>query len=161
MKLDDPIWFEVEGGYRTPYNPSPVLHQLEVGRDSDRSAICFDELWGELHHQGDVGLASYLSVPQLVRIGIDKGLFDWNLLGLCSVIEQQRHLGNNPPLPTEFKNYYDNGLARLKQFIISNITRELDKETLRTALSALATCTGQIKLGKAILELDDDVLEEF
>jgi hypothetical protein len=44
---------------------------------------------------------------------------------------------------------------------MSNISKELDDETFRTALSALATCYGQIKLGKAILELDDDVLKEF
>ena len=161
MTLEDKLWKNLQGGYGTNYDASIPLKQLEGATDKAKIGKILEELWDELHHQGDVGLASYLAVPQLVRIGRDKGLFDWNLLGLCSVIEQQRHLGNNPPLPTEFKNYYENGLARLKQFIISNITRELDKETLRTALSALATCTGQIKLGKAILELDDDVLEEF
>jgi hypothetical protein len=95
---------------------------LEETQDKEKIKIIFEELWNELHHQGDVGLASYLAVPQLVRIGKTKGLFDWNLLGLCSVIEQQRHLGQNPPLPTEYKDYYENGLMELKQFIVSNIS---------------------------------------
>jgi hypothetical protein len=161
MTLEDKLWKSLQGGYRTDYNASVPLRQLEETSDKEKIKKIFEELWSELHHQGDVGLASYMAVPQLVRIGTNKGLFDWNLLGLCSVIEQQRHLGQNPPLPSEYENYYFNGLNQLKQFITSNINRQLDKETLRTALSALATCSGQVKLGKAILELDDDVLDEF
>lgn len=42
----------MHGGYRIPYDASAPLIQLEAGRH------VWDELWNELHHQGDVGDAS-------------------------------------------------------------------------------------------------------
>lgn len=161
MTLDDNLWKKLQGGYKTIYDASIPLRQLEGTEDKEKIKEVFDELWNELHHQGDVGLASYLALPQLVRLGKSKGLFDWNLLGLCSVIEQQRQLADNPPLPAEFREYYESGLKELKQFVLANIDSEKDKTTFRIALSALATSSGNIKLGKAIMELDDDVMNEF
>jgi hypothetical protein len=161
MTLDDKLWKELQGGYRIDYDASVPLRQLEATKDEKEIRQIYEELWNELHHQGDVGLASYLALPQLVRIGKSKGLFDWNLLGLCCVIEQQRHLGHNPPLPKEHANYYNEGLKELKQFIVDRISAEKDELTVRTALSAFATCAGQIKLGKSIMNLDDDVMDEF
>ena len=162
MKLTDKIWQGLDGGYRVTYDASIALKQLEQTTDPATIKTLLDELWNELHHQGDVGLASYLSVPQLARLAKTKRLFDWSLLGLCSVIEQQRHLGTNPDLPSEFHDYYHKGLADLKQFVIDNIHKDLDDTTFNIALSTLATCSGQIKLGKAISELvDNDTMDEF
>jgi hypothetical protein len=162
MKLTDKIWQDIDGGYKVPYDASVPLRLLEETCDPKIIKRIFEELWNELHHQGDVGLASYLALPQLVRIAKLKGLFDWNLLGICCVIEQQRHLGDNPNLPQEFQTYYEQGLVDLKQFVLSNLDRNLDDSTYTMALSVLATCTGQIKLGKAIMGLEDkNILNEF
>ena len=162
MKLTDKIWSEFQGGYKVPYDVSVPLRQLEQTTDPETIKKIWEVLWNELHHQGDVGLASYLAVPQLVRIGKSKGLFDWNLLGLCNIIEQQRHLGDNPTLPSEFQGYYNQGLEDLKQFVLDNINSNLDDTTYTIALSTLATCTGRIKLGKAIMELEDNsIVDEF
>ena len=71
MTLNDNLWKELQGGYRMDYDASVPLRQLEQTTDKKY----MDELWIELHHQGDVGLASYLSLPQLVRkpiLTIDK-----------------------------------------------------------------------------------------
>ena len=162
MELIDEIWQELEGGYRIPYDVSVPLKRLEQTNDPETIRKIWAELWNELHHQGDVGLASYLAVPQLVRIGKSKNLFDCDLLGLCIVIEQQRHLGDNPPLPVEFQNYYDHGLEELKQFVLDNLNRDLDDSTYAFALAAFATCTGRTKLGKAIMELEDkSIMDQF
>jgi len=162
MNLTDKIWKNLEGGYRLPYDASVPLSQLEQTNDPEVIKQIWKELWNELHHQGDVGLASYLALPQLVRIGKLKKLFDWNLLALCSVIEQQRRLGNNPVLPLEFQDYYDQGLADLKQFVIHILRQDMDDDTYVIALATLATCTGRIKLGKAIMELQNkDIVDEF
>ncbi|MFZ6009560.1 MAG: hypothetical protein ACOYXT_04370 [Bacteroidota bacterium] len=162
MTLEDNIWKELEGGYRgTEYDASVPLKKLEEAATREQIDKIFEELWDELHHQGDVGLASYLALPHLVRIARAKGLFDWNVLGICAVIEQQRHLGNNPSLPNEFQEYYNDGLAKLRDFVIANMNKEVDDDTFRMACSALATASGRIKLGKAIMELDEDVLDEF
>lgn len=161
MTLDDPIWKDLEGGYRTEYDASVPLKRLENSITIEQTQEIFEELWDELHHQGDVGLASYLAVPQLIRIAKKKGLFEWNILGLCALIEQQRHLVNNPALPDQYKQYYTNGLSELRDYISATINKEANETTFRMACSALATCSGRIKLGKAIMELDEDVIDEF
>lgn len=162
MELTDKIWKEIEGGYKTLYDASLPLKQLENAEDDETISKVWEELWNELHHQGDVGIASYLAVPQLVRIGIKKHLFDWNLLAICSVIEQQRHLGNNPRLPLEYQDYYKKGISDLKEFVIKNLNKDLDRTTAIMALSTIATCNGKPKMGKAIMEMEDEsLLNEF
>lgn len=73
----------------------------------------------------------------------------------------QRHLGENPSVPPQYLDYYNKGLNDLKAFVVANIDKDLDESTFRIALSALATCDGKIKLGKAILELSEDVMNDF
>ncbi len=101
MDLTDDIWRTLEGGYKITYDASIRLRELEASNDIEVINEIWDELWDELHHQGDVGLASYLALPQLVRIAKLKGYYNWNVLGLCCVIEQQRHLGQNPILDSQ------------------------------------------------------------
>jgi hypothetical protein len=93
ITLEDNLWKELKGGYKTPYDASSALKRLERTSDKQEIDRIFEELWDELHHQGDVELASYLALPQLVRIAKNKNLFDWNVLALSATIEQQRHLG--------------------------------------------------------------------
>ena len=69
LGYDDPIWKELKGGYKVLYNPTVALQKLENGISMSEA---WDELWQELYHQGDVGVASYASVPQLVRIHREK-----------------------------------------------------------------------------------------
>jgi hypothetical protein len=93
LSLTDPRWRSLKGGYRRVYDASGALRRLEEGHD------VWDELWEELHHQGDVGEASYAAVPQLVRISRDGGHRDWNLYALVARIEIERHRKSNPPIP--------------------------------------------------------------
>lgn len=162
MELGNPVWKTLEGGYRTIYDASVPLQLLEMTLNPQEVTKLLDELWENLHHQGDVGTASYLSVPQLARIARKKHLVDYSLLGLCSVIIQQSHSENNPGLPTIFIDYYQQGIDDLKKFVMENINNITDDTTYTIALSTLATCSGKIELGKAIMELcDNDVLNEF
>lgn len=124
MTLEDRLWKELQGGYRIKYDASVPLKQLEAATgDVERNAI-----YDELHLQGEVGLASYLALPRLVRIGKNSAKFDWYLLSLCSAIEQQRHLGDNPPLPPDHKEYYDNGLKELNVSAITNIFQRTTRQ---------------------------------
>ena len=120
-----------------------------------------DELWDNLHHQGDVGLASYLAVPQLGRLAEVKQLFYWKLIGLCAVIEAQRHSGSNPELPAELKGYYTEGLTALRDLVLLNLKNELDADSLRMAFAMLALCDGKVKLGRTLIACDDDVADEL
>ena len=80
MNLDHPIWQELQVGYKADYDVSIPLKLLEASSNKGEMEAIFHELWNELHHQGDVGLASYLALPQLARIARQKNLFDWNIL---------------------------------------------------------------------------------
>lgn len=65
LDLDDDRWKTLTAGYRIPVDLRPLLARLESGRD--RAAVWHD-LWDTLHHQGDVGVGSFVAVPHIVRI---------------------------------------------------------------------------------------------
>src|SRR5881397_662960 len=96
LTLDDPRWTQLEGGYRLPYDPTAALRQLDSG---GHQPAVWDEFWKELHHQGDVGTASYAAIPTLVDIHRRMRELDWNLYALAATIEVERHRRSNPPIP--------------------------------------------------------------
>src|SRR4051812_1018837 len=102
MDLESNIWKTIDGGDNTLYDASVPLKRLLLTNVPDELETVFTELWDNLHHQGDIGLASYLSVPQLVKICINKKSLDWNFVGLCLLIENCRQAEHNPELPPEF-----------------------------------------------------------
>jgi len=160
LTLDDPIWRSAEGGYRMTYDASVALRRLESTRDADEEDELLDELWDNLHHQGDVGLASYMALPQLGRLAKVTKLFYWKLIGLCAVIEAQRHKGSNPELPVGLKGYYMEGLTSLRDLVLRNLRQDLDADSLRMSFAMLALCDGKVKLGRTLLACDDDVADE-
>ena len=161
MDLDNKIWSTLEGGYKIPYDASIVLKQLKSSVDNKIIDSGFKDLWDNLHHQGDVGIASYLSVPEIVTICVDKKSFDWNFIGLCLVIEHCRLSEHNPKLPEQFQNEYFNALNRFEEYLLANFKLIKDPTALRLALALFATLSGQPDLGKSIENLDEDVIAEF
>ena len=101
--LDDSRWGNLTGGYRTRFDPRPVLARLETEQDT---ATTWHELWDELHHQGDVGDASYAAIPHLVRIHRRRGIVDWNTYALVAIIELARTEKQNPGLPAWLEEDY-------------------------------------------------------
>lgn len=55
ISLYDARWLDLTGGYRMSFDPRPLIKRLET--DTDTTGV-WQELWNELHHQGDVGEAS-------------------------------------------------------------------------------------------------------
>jgi hypothetical protein len=104
MDLDDPAWGRLLGGYRVPYDPRKALRALEQGDDTEGA---WAELWNELHHQGDVGAASYAAVPHLVRIHAARGVPDWNTYALVAIVEEARRESRNPRLPANLRDAYE------------------------------------------------------
>lgn len=161
MDLDNRIWATLQGGYKIPYNASIPLKKLSHATRQDEFAIIFAELWNNLHHQGNVGTASYLAVPQLVSICINKKSLDWNFIGLCVLIENCRLEDHNPELPNEYQDHYFESLTQFERYLLLNFKSITDQTALRLTLSLLATVNGQPGLGRAIEILDEDLLPEF
>lgn len=125
LPLDDPRWNELAGGYRMPYDPSDTLRRLASGDD------VWDELWEELHHQGDVGEASYATVPHLVCIAKNLPRRDWNFYGLVSTIEIERHRKSNPPMPRWLIKAYQEAMQGVLELALSDLTSNSDRRVDR------------------------------
>lgn len=155
LSLEDKKWQELHGGYRTPYDVSVALRSMQDGVD------VWDELWEELHHQGDVDIASYAAVPQLVRIACNRTGRDWNFYGLISIIEVARHRKGNPAVPQWLKADYDSAWAKISALALIDIDSKIDSTTTHAILGAVALAKGELKLGAMLSGLDESELDEW
>lgn len=161
LNLDDPKWEEFYGGYKTTYNASIPLRKLKNASRSEEIADLIDELHEELHHQGDVGLASYYSVPHLINSALQKTDNSINIISLIITIELARH-SNNPKIPKDLEKDYRDAILNLGNLGISLIEGNWNLEVGTTSLAAIALSKGQIELAKAITILEDpSTLLEF
>jgi hypothetical protein len=162
IELNDNRWKEFDGGYRMPYDASIPLKRLEESTSAEEIDSVFAELWDELHHQGDVGLASYFSIPHIIRIAKEKKLFNYNVFGLVTTIEIERHK-DNPKLPEEFEESYLHSIQiELPELIKEVMIDKWDVTLASTVLSALAVSKGHIEMADAISKMEDkDLVKEF
>jgi hypothetical protein len=156
--LDDPRWAGLNGGYRIPYDPRPALRQLEANW-LDQSA--WSELSQELHHQADVGEASYAAVPALVAIGRRVPERGWNFYGLLATIEAERHARDNPAIPNWLVDEYRSAWADLLSLALDDVRTTRDPYVVQTALAVISLAKGLTKLGFLILGLDESELDEL
>jgi len=155
ISLDDPKWRDLDGGYRVRYDASVDLKKLEAGED------VWEVFWNELHHQGDVGEASYAAVPHLVRIAESAPKRDWNLFGLVSIIEVERHRKGNPPVPSWLEADYNESLTKLLSLAFKELATSSDLMTIRSALAAVALAKGDLRLGAVLIHLCSSEIDEL
>ncbi len=127
LDLNDPRWKTFKGGYQIPCDASIPLKVLEKTDDPARVEKILKEFWQELHHQGDVNIASYMTLPHLIRIAKEKKLPQADIPALVAVIEVQRHI-NSEPIPAEFEAEYEQEIKQIIDVIQLNQTRKLDKD---------------------------------
>jgi len=158
LALDDPTWRTLLGGYRTPYDASLPLRALAAPSDP---APIWDELWEGLHHQGDVGEASYAAIPHLVEICRNRQLSDWNLFALVSTIEICRSQPHNPPIPVWLQQSYRQAWQDLFDFGLSAVRSSSDKLVIRSVLGTIALHKGLSQVGRLLIEADESELQEL
>jgi hypothetical protein len=164
MRLNDPRWKTLEGGYRIPYDPSHDLAALGSGQEA-----AMERLWEGLHHQGDVGTASYAAVPALVEIYSSRPR-DWNFYGLVNVIELCR-LGvgsrSNPPLPGWLEVEYKAALGQLLELALqdiqtANASGEYDaRETFKQILAIIAIGKNAPEIGNILSQFTEDEIVDL
>jgi hypothetical protein len=144
----------LSGGYGVAYDPSLTLEALENGTGS------WDELWENLHHQGDVGTASYAAVPHIVRISSKLFRNAWEPYALVATIETERHRRSNPDLPDWLAVGYAQAIREFAGLATSELLHSNDPLLVQSILGFLALAQGQTKLGALICNFDQSEIDE-
>lgn len=155
---NDPRWAGLLGGYRVPYDPRRALNSLAQGHEVESA---WAELWSELHHQGDVGEASYAAVPELVRIHSERAVSDWNTYALVATIEDARCAPRNPVLPPWIKDSYEAALRQLAEVGLRELREARDPELVNSIIAVLAFSKGQRLLGRFAVAFTEDERQEL
>jgi hypothetical protein len=155
LSLDDNRWNNLTGGYRMKCDPRPLLVQLESEQTRETA---WNELWEELHHQGDVGEASYASVPHLVKIHQKGGQDASNTFTIVAIIELARGKGTNPEVPKWLEEDYLWAIRELAETGTAEIWRTDEPETVRAILSVIAIAKDLRTHGRFFVEYSEDEL---
>ena len=153
MDFDNSRWSNLLGGYRVPYDPRNALRKLERGEDVES---VWEELWNELHHQGDVGEASYAAVPHVVRIYAVRGIRDWNAYALVAIIEEARLNGRNPELSSYLRNAYESAWHQLGEIGLRELQSAEEPTFVTSIIAVLAYWKGQPTLGSLASNFSED-----
>ena|ERR1700722_1359279 len=161
LTLEDRRWGNLTGGYRTAFDPRPLFSELETKCDTKTT---WHELWEGLHHQGDVGEASYAAVPHLVSIYRKHAVndaIDWNIYAIVAVIELARGDKKNPEMPNWLHDDYRHALRDLAEIGAVEILRAKVPEDVRAILSILAISAGARTHAEFLINYSSEELLEM
>jgi hypothetical protein len=159
IPLSDQRWRDFEGGYRIKYDASAPLSRLET--ETEGLDSIWSELWENLYHQGDVGIASYAAVPHITRIIQGRNILDYNAFALTVAIELARWGGENPEIPDWLKEDYNQALWDMAKYGCGNLEKEWDTATRKSVLALVAIIKGNMDLGVLIFEVDEGYEKEL
>jgi hypothetical protein len=147
LPLDDPRWATYRGGYnRAPYDVVPLIRQLQREGTSSRF---WELVWADLHHQGDVGEASYAVVPYLVDHQSRQHELDEQLFHFCVVVDLAQPENGNPSVPPEIELSYAMALPKLPVVGTDLLRRGCDEAVVMGVAAATALATGHRELARA------------
>jgi hypothetical protein len=156
LNIDEIPWAELTGGYRLPYDPRPVLNKLTA-----KLPDAWHELLQDLYHQGDVGEASYATVPFLVREYSQLAPPKWNVFALVATIELARDAPSNPPVPAWLLDAYEESIRDLAQIGIVELKETNDPDLVRSILSIVAIWKGVRTYARILVEFSESEVREL
>ena len=145
------------GGYGVPYDPRPAVGA--VRRDPADEAA-WSELFQELHHQGDLGEASYAAIPLLVEACAD-GPRDWRFFGVVALVEAERHRPSNPQVPDWLADDYAAALQGARGLALADLARLTDPLDVCAAMSVVALAAGAFELGTLLTHVDSSEIRDW
>lgn len=158
ISLEDARWSNMTGGYKMPFDPRLLIERLET--DTDTTDV-WQELWNELHHQGDVGEASYAAVPFLVESYRKRRGLEWNTYAIVAIIELAREEDDNPEIPQWIAGDFFQAIRSLAEVGISELMQAKDTDNIRAILSVIAISKGLRAHGKFLVNYSEDELIEI
>jgi hypothetical protein len=158
LPLDDPRWATYRGGYnRAPVDAVSLIRTL---LDHGATEDFWRAVWDDLHHQGDIGEASYAIIPYLVEHQSRQRQLDEQLYHYCAVVELARLENGNPPIPSEIELAYAHALRRLLVIGAELMDRGCGEAAVMGVTAMTALAAGHRTLARAYLEFGrDDALE--
>lgn len=151
IDLSDERWSELQSALRRSYDVRPALLRLASG-----DGAVWEEFWEELHHQGDVGKASYAAIPAIVRIYTEQGQPDWNVYALAATIEEARYGGDNPVMPAWLAADYERGWAELEARALAELPSASADDLVSSILAVLALTKGKRTLARMALLTEEE-----
>lgn len=159
LPLDDPRWVKYRGGYnRAPFDVVSLIRRL---LDHGATEEFWKTVWNDLHHQGDVGEASYAIVPYLVEHQSRQRELDEQLYHYCAVVEIARLESGNPAIPPEIEFAYANALRQLPAIGASLLNRACSEATVMGVAAMTALTAGHRTLARAYLEFGREDAVEY
>jgi hypothetical protein len=158
ISLEDVRWSNMTGGYKMPLDPRPLLKRL--GTDSDTTGV-WHELWNELHHQGDVGDASFAAVPFLVKIYRERGVIDWNTYAIVAIIELARKQGQNPDVPKWIADDYFQAIRKLAEIGTTEVLHAETPDDVGAILSIIAIERGLRTHGRFLVNYSEAEMDDI
>lgn len=117
----------------------------------------WDEFWEALHHQGDVGEASYAAIPAIVRIYAEHSTRpDWNVYAFAATVEEARHGNDNPAMPDWLAAEYERGWTELEARALAELPSASDDELVSSIMAVLALAKGKRTLARMALLTEDE-----
>jgi hypothetical protein len=138
-------------------NVVPFLTKLQSGVMSEGD---WDILWDDLHHQGDIGEASYAVVPYLVEFARNAQVIAWHVFGFTAVVELERTENRNPPVPTEIELAYRAAIKELPRIGFERI-EAWGEHAFEPFMSCLALSLGHRTHARAYLDMTETEIEGF
>jgi hypothetical protein len=151
MDLADEHWATLQGGYRQPYDARPALRRFAAG-----DLAVWEEFWQELHHQGDVGEASYAAICEIVRVHAASPKPDWNVFALAVAVEEARNSAGNPALPAWLTSDYEAAWRHLEVRALTDFPGATSEEMVSSILAVLALSKGNRTLARMALLTEDE-----
>jgi len=137
-------------GYNNEYEIQDILNRFATGIEDKQ---CWEEVWDDLHHQGDIGTASYATLIELVDIYKARER-TFEIFSFASVIEECRNIAPNPQPPNFLNDRYQACREQLKLLAFEDITTKTSVPLLHSILSFLAGYSRSPATSNLIFQLD-------
>ncbi len=146
----------MDGGYRRPYDASVILRFLEALVEPSKQF--WDEVWNNLYHQYDVGLASYAVMPWLLKIYREKNWVDYELPNYAYAVEDARSRANNPKLPNSWVGEYRESIEGINAYCLGKRLESDDPNFRKGVVLLTAILVGATDIAELIdfVEIGDE-----